>query len=148
MDDIGKDPRVRAGRAGRSSSPVLVLVERNEFLRKRLRGWITAEFSGCEYHEAQSLDGVGKLLATVSPHVVLVDIDVPGGRGFEILRLLQEKTPAATLIALSIYQTAQARDYAADTGAIMCTSMTLLDATLRTVVGGLFGRAPAEPPRP
>lgn len=115
--------------------PALLLVEANEFIRARLHDWFRCEFPAYRFIEAAGYDDARAAAFAHEPSVALVDIDLPNGRGFEILRMLRGVVPDAHLIALSMYHAETFRAYAANAGAIACLSLHMSDSMLRNLVG-------------
>jgi DNA-binding NarL/FixJ family response regulator len=119
--------------------------------RKSLRAWLAHEFPGARIVEAAGADDVRRVVGAENIAVALVDIDLPGMRGIELLRLLRQLAPAAAPIAVTAYHAESYRDYAIGAGAVACLSPHATDDSLMNTVARLLSAAkpvtaPAEVP--
>lgn len=110
-----------------------------------LQDWLTREYPRCRVlHVANPKDARNIALAE-RPEVILVDIDMPDTRGFEILRVLRTELPDAHLIALSLFDAEVFREYAAGAGAKACLSMAVGDSRLKELIGALLASPHGRP---
>ncbi|MEP0369067.1 MAG: response regulator transcription factor [Cyclobacteriaceae bacterium] len=57
--------------------------------------------------EAENADRFFELMDTVDPHVVLIDITMPGLNGLEVIKMSKSKYPAAKFIVLTMHAEGQ-----------------------------------------
>ena len=93
------------------------LVEDSKFLRQRLEA-LLADVPGVRIvgQAASAREAIGDIL-TRQPHVVLCDINLAEGTGFEVLRALRQRAPQIECYMLSNYATGPYRRLAAELGA-------------------------------
>ena len=80
-----------------------------EFLRRQPELAVISALTGAE----EVLERIGEL----RPHVVLVDLDMPGMTGLELISRLRDLTPHVRLIALTLLSAAGHRQAALAAGA-------------------------------
>lgn len=121
--------------------PAIVVAGGYLSTRKSLRDWLAHEFPGARIVEAAGADDVRRVAGAERIAVALVDIDLPGMRGIELLRLVRQLAPAAAPIALTAYHAESYRDYAIGAGAAACLSPHAVDTSLAAVVARLLHAA-------
>lgn len=62
------------------------------------------EDEGYEVHSAMSGEEAMKILKTLSPDLIILDINMPGMNGIEALRKIKENNPNLPVILSSAYQ--------------------------------------------
>lgn len=116
-----------AGGAG-----LVLVVEDHEVLRSALRRLL--EDTGYEVHESASAHGTAALAKSLRPDVVLLDLDLPGGTGWDVIRQLRNlpATRSSEVVLLSARVAQGEADRAADLGvqflAKPATAATILAA--------------------
>jgi DNA-binding NarL/FixJ family response regulator len=106
-----------------------------------------AEVSGCS---ADAETAIGEVFA-LEPDVVLIDIDLKAGTGFEVLRVLQEQSlaPDAIKIVLTSYANPEYRDLSIKLGADRFFDKSSETPEALALIDALAGegRSDAPPPR-
>jgi two-component system, NarL family, invasion response regulator UvrY len=81
----------------------LVLVDDHTMLREGLR----EKFSACReisvVGEAGTAEALMKLLATSTPHVIILDIKLPDTSGFDIIKQIKRVAPRCKVVVLTMY---------------------------------------------
>jgi DNA-binding response OmpR family regulator len=62
------------------------------------------EEQGFEVHSAMSGEDALKILATLKPNLIILDINMPGMNGIDVLRKIKEMDPTMPVILSSAYQ--------------------------------------------
>jgi DNA-binding NarL/FixJ family response regulator len=98
-------------------SITLLIVDDHDFMRKALREWLGVEFPGCHVIEAASGEEAITMARVSSPHVVLIDVDLPGMSGIQATERIKAMLPATPVVILSFHDDAAHRAHAAIAGA-------------------------------
>lgn len=95
----------------------IYLVEDSAFLRQRLEALLRS-VPGVRIvgHAGDARVAIDEILAR-KPHIVLCDISIAGGTGFDVLRALRDKAPQIDCFMLSNFATQPYRRLAAELGA-------------------------------
>jgi len=83
------------------------------------------EEEGYEVHSALTGQEALKKLETISPDLVILDINMPGMNGIEVLRKIKETSPKTKVIISSSYQ-----EYKQDVGAWISDDYIMKSADL------------------
>ncbi len=75
--------------------------------------------------EAHNGFQAGSMLATMRPHVVILDLRMPGVDGYEVCRMARSQSPQTQVIAMIAHLTPQSRQQALDCGASACLDKPL-----------------------
>jgi excisionase family DNA binding protein len=82
-----------------------------------------------DYQVVEAYDGfqAGTVISTHKPHVVILDLKMPGIDGFEVCRMIKtnEATKHATVIGITAYPSAENQDRILNAGAKMCLEKPL-----------------------
>jgi DNA-binding response OmpR family regulator len=62
------------------------------------------EEQGFEVHSAMSGEDALKILSTLKPNLIILDINMPGMNGIDVLRKIKEMDPTMPVILSSAYQ--------------------------------------------
>jgi two-component system invasion response regulator UvrY len=81
----------------------ILLVDDHEILRRGLRQLLAEEFPAAKIAEASRVPEARELIAQQSWSLVLLDINLPGGSGLELLAEAKKLCPAAAVLVLSSY---------------------------------------------
>jgi len=124
----------------------LVVVDDHALFRRGLIG-LLSEFKGFEVvGEAANGEDALKLLATLNPDMVLLDINMPGMGGIETLKALRKSDPGLPVLMLTVSQEDNDLLGAIAAGAtgylLKNTEPDVLERTLREVVLGKSVLAP------
>ena len=95
----------------------ILIVEDNAPFRQSLREMLCEQFPTMKVEEAQDgEDALGKL-ETLSPHLVFMDIKLPGQSGLEVTRTIKARYPQVRVIILTSYDLPEYREAASQYGA-------------------------------
>ena len=96
------------------------------------------ETAGYEVHSAMNGEEALRLVPALRPDLVILDIQMPGINGIEVLRKLKEKNPDLPVILSSAYQ-----EYKQDLSSWACDAFVVKSADLdelRETVAQILGR--------
>ncbi|HZF58969.1 MAG TPA: response regulator transcription factor [Rubrobacter sp.] len=115
-----------------------MLVDDQATLRQGLRMWLTLEPDLEVVGEAESGEAALRLVRSMSPDVVLMDVEMPDMDGIAATTALRATSPQVAVVVLSLYDDARTRALAREAGAAGFVSKhqakTTLLATIRRVV--------------
>ncbi|WP_181952616.1 response regulator [Vulcaniibacterium gelatinicum] len=123
---------------------LLLLWHPHLMLRDALHDWLLHEF-GDAVAVGVAADPVDLLeqARTRAPSAVLVDVDALHGVGLTLLRSLQQLASPPPTVAMSVYQSDEVRQAAAEAGARACVCLMQPDEGLRLALAPLLlGAAP------
>jgi DNA-binding NarL/FixJ family response regulator len=83
----------------------VVLVDDHRLVRSGVRSELEEDLE--VVGEAGSVDEAVTVLRTTAPHVVLLDVHLPGGGGAEVVRRVRDELPAVRFLALSVSDAAE-----------------------------------------
>jgi DNA-binding NarL/FixJ family response regulator len=90
--------------AGSSSSALRVLlVDDHKVLRRGLRGVIEEEFPGTHFGEAEDSQSALELIYNETWDLVLLDVNIPGRNGFDVLQEVKQLSPSTPVLVVSAY---------------------------------------------
>jgi len=89
-------------REGRHMPATILIVEDHDDVRKALRDWLELKFPRCRVIEADSGEEAINLAHSESPHLVVMDIRLPGMNGIETTRQIKAALPSAQIVILTI----------------------------------------------
>ncbi len=116
----------------------IVLVDDQATVRRGLRMRLTIEADVEVVGEAGSGEAALRLVRSLSPDVVLMDVEMPGMDGVDATAALRAAAPQVAVVILSLYDDARTRARARDAGAAGFVSKhqakTTLLVTIRRVV--------------
>lgn len=95
----------------------ILLVDDHEALRRALREWIETLFPACRIIEAASGEEALAVVERTSPHLVTMDIGLPGMNGIEVTRRLKAIAPAVPVLMFSVHDEEEYRRQAFEVGA-------------------------------
>ncbi len=81
----------------------ILLVDDHEIVRRGLRDILAEEFPQAVFGEAGSVPQARQLIVQRAWTLVLLDINLPGGSGLELLAELRQARPQAAVLVLSSY---------------------------------------------
>ncbi len=81
----------------------ILIVEDHDKVRRAMRDWLELEFSQCRVIEASSGEEAITLARIESPHLVVMDIRLPGMNGIETTRQIKAALPFAQIVMLTIH---------------------------------------------
>lgn len=89
-----------------------MLVEDNTLFRESLRDSLTVQFSSMEIVEAGNGSEALEKLHSFSPHLIFMDIRLPGQNGLELTKMIKELHPDIIIIILTNYDLPEYRQAA------------------------------------
>ena len=81
----------------------ILLVDDHEIVRRGLKELLTEEFPQAVFGEANTVPQARELIAQKEWDLVLLDINLPGGSGLDLLLELRQLRPQAAALVLSSY---------------------------------------------
>ncbi|UCC77908.1 MAG: response regulator transcription factor [Anaerolineales bacterium] len=118
----------------------ILVVEDHEAVRRSLRDWLQVEFPQCRVIGAACGEDALALAGVESPHLVVMDISLPGMTGIEATRKLKANWPSAHILVLTIHECDTYREDAQAAGASAFVSKRSVQTELIPTVGSLLGR--------
>ena len=119
----------------------IVLVDDQATVRRGLRMRLTIEEDVEVVGEAESGEAALRLVWSVSPHVILMDAEMPGMDRIAATAALRATAPHVAVVILSLYDDARTRARAREAGAAAFVAKhqakTALLATIRRVVSSI-----------
>ncbi len=97
--------------------PHVLIVEDSQPVRKSIREWLGINFPDCLFHEAGSGEEALQLAVRDAPHLVLMDIELPGMNGLTATRKIKELCPRTEVLILTIHEDIRYQDEATAAGA-------------------------------
>jgi two-component system invasion response regulator UvrY len=116
----------------------ILIVEDHDTLRKALRQWLEVAFPCCYVLEAASGEEALPLVRARAPHVVIMDIGLPGMSGIEATRRIKSSLPATHVVVLTMYEDEASRAAAARAGASSYVVKRTMEIDLLPVVATLL----------
>ena len=95
----------------------VLVVDDSALVRDRLRRMLEESDSRCVVMEAASVAEATRALENLRPDVVVLDLSLPDGRGFDLLPLLKRVAPKCAVILLTNHETQIIRERAMRLGA-------------------------------
>jgi len=119
----------------------VLLVDDQAVVRRALRTRFDLEPDLEVVGEASSGREALSLAQTLSPDVVLMDIEMPGMDGIEVTTVLLRAVPQSIVVILSIYDDAQTRERAKGAGAVAFVEKRGATDTLLSAIRQAAGQA-------
>ena len=115
----------------------ILIVDDNSDMATCLREMLLAISSNIDVETAGDGFEAGRLVSDFSPHVVMLDLKMPGMDGFEVCRLLKSKseTHSIRIIAMTGFPTSETVKRIEDLGAEMCLSKPFTQEEMLGAVG-------------
>ena len=85
-------------------NPIILIVEDSDSVRKSLREWLEGAFPACEVVEAATGEEALTITHARAPHVVIMDISLPGMSGIEATRHIKGNMPTTQVVILTIHE--------------------------------------------
>lgn len=128
-------------------APTLLVVDDHPLFRDALRRLVAGFWPGAQVHEAADAEGVFALAeAQPQADLLLLDLTMPGARGFGVLVHLRAQYPALPVVMVSARDDADTQRRAFAHGAVGFLSKSAAAAEIqRTLDGVLAGEPPPAP---
>ena len=125
---------------GRSSArPSILVVEDFYLLRVSVMQWLKFRFPECIIEGVGSGEEALAHARTFPPDIVLMDIDLPGINGLEATRRMRLESPETAVVMLTMHDTPNHRNAAANAGAVAYVAKIELEDRLGEVIEELLG---------
>ena len=95
----------------------MLIVDDNAPFRQSLREMLREQFSTMGVDEAEDGEDALDKIETLSPHLVFMDIKLPGQNGLEVTREIKARYPGVRVIILTSYDLPEYRKAAENYGA-------------------------------
>ena len=95
----------------------MLIVDDNAPFRQSLREMLREQFSTMGVDEAEDGEDALDKIETLSPHLVFMDIKLPGQNGLEVTREIKARYPGVRVIILTSYDLPEYREAAENYGA-------------------------------
>jgi len=82
----------------------ILIVEDHDAVRRSLRDWLEVVFPLCRVLEASSGEEALALIRDNPPHLVVMDITLPGMNGIEATRQIKSFLPSVKVVMLTIHE--------------------------------------------
>ncbi len=81
----------------------LLIVEDHDVLRKSMTKWLQNIYPEFQFFKVSSGEEALELSEYTSFNILIVDINLPGINGFEVIKNVMEKYPETKIIVLTMY---------------------------------------------
>lgn len=88
---------------GETTAMRVLLIDDHKILRRGLRGVIEEDFPGAEFGEAENSQTALELIYGETWDLVLLDVNIPGRNGFDVLQEIKQLSPATPVLVVSAY---------------------------------------------
>ena len=95
----------------------ILIVEDNAPFRQSLKEMLCEQFPTVGVEEAQDGEDALDKIETLSPHLVFMDIKLPGQSGLEVTKMIKARYPGTRVIILTSYDLPEYREAANQYGA-------------------------------
>jgi DNA-binding NarL/FixJ family response regulator len=95
----------------------MLIVDDNAPFRQSLREMLCEQFSAMGVEEAEDGEDALDKIQTLSPHLVFMDIKLPGQNGLVVTREIKARYPGIRVIILTSYDLPEYREAAENYGA-------------------------------
>jgi DNA-binding NarL/FixJ family response regulator len=139
---------VRTGQAykERSAAMTVFLVEDSAVVRERLVAMVS-ELRGAEIvGYAEDARRATEYIVAFQPDVIILDIQLSGGSGLEVLREVTRMQPASVVILLTNYATPEYRLACRQAGAELCLDKAFETDQLVDILRGMIRQLGVLPP--
>jgi DNA-binding NarL/FixJ family response regulator len=118
-----------------------IIADDHPLFRGALRAAITGAFAGADIHEAGSIEAlVGQLEKSPETDLILLDLAMPGVRGFSGLLLLRAQHPGIPVVVVSAHEEAEVVRRCLEFGASgfipKTTDVEVMRGAIRTILEG------------
>lgn len=94
-----------------------LIVEDDETFRLTLKRLLDSRFPTMSLDEAEDAEKALQKIETIAPHLVFVDIKLPGLNGLELTRRIKDLDPKIVIVVMTSYDIPEYRNAAYECGA-------------------------------
>ncbi len=95
----------------------IMIVDDHVNLRRLLHEWLSDELPGCSFVEMRTANEALMYCRQESPHVIIMDIDMPGINGIDATSQVKSIVPDTKVVILTIHENDMYREAAIKAGA-------------------------------
>jgi DNA-binding NarL/FixJ family response regulator len=121
----------------------ILIVEDHDGVRSTIRSVIGAMFPSCAIFEASTGEDALQLSKECPPHVVIMDISLPGMDGIEATRQIKALEPRAKVVILTVHDAEEYRTRAKEAGACSYIVKSRASRDLLTTMHSLLNNSTA-----
>jgi DNA-binding NarL/FixJ family response regulator len=125
-------------------SATILIVDDHDLLRQALQEWLRIKFPGCHVIEATSGEEAIALAQVNLPHVVIMDLDLPGMSGLQATMRLKKIVPTTQVLVLTLYDDEVHRASAAIVGVNAYVPKHKMSSELQPVLAALLSSISAS----
>lgn len=127
--------------------PTLLIADDHPLFRDALKRLVAGFWPGVEVLEAADAEGVFALVeAQPQADLLLLDLSMPGARGFGVLVHLRAQHPALPVVMVSARDDANTRRRALEHGAVGFLSKSASPAEMQRTLDAVLAGEPPQPP--
>lgn len=121
----------------------IIIADDHAVVRQGYSSLLSAVLAPCDVTEASSGDEACLLCETLSPDIVIMDVNMQGISGIEATRRILQQSPEINILFFSMYDESPVVAQAMDAGAKgyitkSCTPEVLIDAVTKVASGQLY----------
>jgi DNA-binding NarL/FixJ family response regulator len=120
----------------------ILIVEDHDAMRQSLRKWLEMAFPQYRVAEAKSGEEAVISAQTAPPHLVIMDLGLPGMNGIEATSAIKQAAPETRVVMLTVYEDENFRVKAAAAGAAAYVPKRRLGTELLPVLTELLNGNP------
>lgn len=121
----------------------ILIVEDHPAVRTSLRAWLSRVLPACDFAEAATGEDALAHIAQHQPSLVLMDINLPGMSGIEVMRRIASTAPGVPVVIVSMHDTEAHRRDAAAAGAVAFVAKERMGFELLPLLQRLLPRSAA-----
>lgn len=95
----------------------IMIVDDHVNLRRLLHEWLSDELPGCSFVEMRTANEALMYCLQESPHVIIMDIDMPGINGIDATSKVKSILPDAKVVILTVHENGLYKEAAMKAGA-------------------------------
>jgi DNA-binding NarL/FixJ family response regulator len=116
----------------------ILLVEDHTTMRRTLADWLQMTLNGCSILEAATGEEALLLTQQEMPHLIVMDIALPGINGIETTRRLKAMYPMLQIVILSMLEGPAYRHAAREAGAVAYVPKSALHTQFMSTIATLL----------
>lgn len=117
----------------------IMIVDDHVNLRRLLHEWLSDELPGCSFVEMRTANEALTYIRQESPHVIIMDIDMPGINGIDATSRVKSILPDTRVVILTVHENGMYREAAMKAGATAFITKRRLYDDLIPVLSDIVG---------